>query len=188
MMKTIGLALLASAGLTFAGDFYEGLEGGSDFPWNRSISGGSNFFIGGGVEYFFDNEQEFYSGHIGYDFGNSSVYVEAGCVCEDEFGIDLDIVPVTVNYKFEAPIASKLNFYVGGGIGVAFVEVEGFRRFSDDDQVFTAQAFAGLVYNVTEAFEIYGGVRYLWTDDVELAGLSGNFEDIALGGGLRINF
>lgn len=188
MIKTIGIALTVSAGVLSAGDFYEGVAAPSSAPVANSF-GGSNLFIGGGVEYFMDEEQEFYSGHIGYDFGNnSSIYLEAGWMGEDSQGVDIDVVPVTLNYKYEAPLTSGLNFYIGAGAGVAFIEAEGFGA-SLDDQVFAAQAFVGLLYNVSETFEIYGGARYVWTDDVDFGRASiDGFDDVSLGGGIRINF
>lgn len=190
MIKSISVALLASAGVALAGggDFYEAPGNPSFTPTGSSFGGGSNFFIGGSVEYLIDFEEALYTGHIGYDFGNSSIYVEGGYSSSDEGGVEIDLVPVTVNYKFETPIADRLSFYIGGGVGVAFVEAEGFGS-SVDDEVVALQAFTGLVYNLSDTFEIYGGARYLWTDDVEFGGVDvDGVNDVSFGGGIRINF
>ena len=37
---------------------------------------------------------------------------------------------------------------------------------SDDDTAFYGHIFAGLVYNVSDTFEVFGGARYIFMDDV----------------------
>jgi hypothetical protein len=45
------------------------------------------------------------------------------------------------------------------------------------------------VYEFSPTFEIYGGVRYLWFDDVNLAGANiDDFDDYSVGAGIRFNF
>lgn len=154
-------------------------------------------YIGAGADYMFDAEEVFYNGHIGYDFGNGgSVFLESGWLGEDDrganflfpFGSDIDIVPVTVNYKHEFMFTDSFGFYLGLGAGAANVDVTT-GPFSDDDWTFTAQAFAGVVYNVTPNFEIYAGARYIWLDDVDLGGASfDDLDDVGVGAGLRFNF
>jgi len=108
----------------------------------------------------------------------------------------LRIIPITANIKFEREIANNLGAYFGAGLGVANIDfsarVGGF-SFSDDDWVFVAQAFAGLVYNVTSAFEVYGGGRYIYYSDPSFSsgGVGGKLDMgneflIELGG--RYNF
>ena len=112
-------------------------------------------------------------------------------------GYDLDIMPLTLNIKFERALTGNLNAYFGGGLGVARVDFStyatGFGSFSDDDWVFTGQVFAGLSYNVTPAFEVYGGARWIYYGDADFtdAGVSGTLEmddDFLLELGLRYNF
>ncbi len=154
------------------------------------------WFIGGGADYLFDAEEVLYTGHVGYDFGQgSSLFLEAGWVGEEEepsflipITADVDIVPITVNAKHEFMFTDSFGLYIGAGIGAANVDVS-VGAFGDDDWVLTAQAFAGLVYNFTPNFEIYGGVRYLWLDDVELGGANfDDLDDVGAGLGLRFNF
>lgn len=112
-------------------------------------------------------------------------------------GYDLDIMPLTLNIKFERPLTGNLNGYFGGGLGMARVDFSadagGFGSFGDDDWVFTAQLFAGLSYNVTPAFEVYGGARWIYYDDADFSagGVSGTLEmddDFLIELGLRYNF
>jgi opacity protein-like surface antigen len=151
------------------------------------------WYLGGGVDYLFDAEEPFYNGHLGYDFGNgSSLFLESGWIGAEEtvfpVNIDLDIVPITLNYKYEYMFNDKFGLYAGLGAGASNIDVSaGF--LSDDDWVLTGQAFAGLVYNVSDNFEIYTGVRYLWLDDSDLFGANfDNFDDVGAGLGIRFNF
>lgn len=153
----------------------------------------TGWFLGGGVDYLVDAEEPFFNGHLGYDFGNgSSLFLESGWVGEEEFvfpvNIDLDIVPITLDYKYEYMFNESFGLYAGVGAGASLVDISaGF--VSDDDWVFTAQAFAGLVYNVSPSFEIYAGARYIWMDDVSLFGASiDDLDDVGVGAGLRFNF
>ena len=110
---------------------------------------------------------------------------------------DLDIMPITANAKFERQLTGDLNAYFGAGLGVALVDVSAdagyFGKYSDSDWVFTAQIFAGLNYNVSEHFEVYGGARWIYFGDAELSdnGASGTLElddDFLLELGGRYNF
>jgi opacity protein-like surface antigen len=109
---------------------------------------------------------------------------------------DLRIIPLTANIKFEREIAERFGVYFGAGLGMANVDLDvgvGPFSYSDDDWVFVAQAFAGAVYNVTDAFEVYGGARYIYFSDASLSdkGVGGDLEigdDFLLELGARYNF
>ena len=170
------------------------------------------WFAGGSVGYLLDNEEEMYHLHVGRELANDigcwspSVYLEVGYTelggCFDQqidpqslagedffferICLDLEIIPVTLNYKLEQQVSNNLNWYVGVGAGVAFIDADAtiyskgtFSR-SDDDTVFYAQAFTGLVYNVNPSFEVYGGVRYIYFDEpsFDFDGLSADWSDI----------
>ena len=166
------------------------------YPQGPSYTQHRGWYLGGGVDYMFDAEEPFYNGHLGYDFGNgSSLFLESGWLGEEEgpsflfpFTADVDIVPVTLNYKYEHMFNDAFGLYAGIGAGASNVDVSA-GVFSDDDWVLTAQAFAGLVYNVTPNFEIYAGARYVWLDDVSLFGANiDDLDDVGVGAGLRFNF
>ncbi|RYD65694.1 MAG: porin family protein [Verrucomicrobiaceae bacterium] len=154
------------------------------------------WYLGGGVDYMVDSEEPFYNAHLGYDFGGgSSLFLESGWLGHEDdasfvfpFGTDVDIVPITINYKYEWMFTDSFGLYVGAGLGASNVDVS-VGPLSGDEWAFTAQAFAGLVYNVTPNFEIYGGARYMWIDDVELGGASiDELDDVGVGAGIRFNF
>ncbi|WP_193213565.1 outer membrane protein [Luteolibacter marinus] len=152
------------------------------------------WFLGGGADYMFDAGDVFYNGHLGYNFGNgSSLFLESGWLGEEEtvfpfLQADVDIIPVTLNFKQEFMFNERFGFYAGAGAGAANVDVAA-GLVNEDDWVLSAQAFAGVVYNVTPNFELYTGVRYLWMDDVDIAGANlGKFDGLGVGAGLRFNF
>jgi opacity protein-like surface antigen len=109
---------------------------------------------------------------------------------------ELDIMPITGNVKFERALTGNLNAYFGAGLGLANVDLSVTSPVgsgSDDDWVFVAQVFAGLVYNVSPNFEVFGGARWIYFDDADLS--SGGFtatlelnDDVLLELGGRFNF
>lgn len=160
-------------------------------------TGHQGLYVGAGADYMFDAGEVFYNGHVGYDFGNgSSLFLESGWLGEDDrggtflfpFGSDIDIVPVTLNYKHEFMFTETFGLYLGLGAGAANVDVSTF-GFSDDDWTFAAQAFAGVVFNISPTFEVYAGARYAWLDDVGVGGATfDDLDDVGVGAGLRFNF
>ncbi|MFP6881965.1 MAG: hypothetical protein VCA34_13510 [Roseibacillus sp.] len=112
------------------------------------------------------------------------------------FTTDLQIIPITLNWKLERPLASGLGFYMGAGAGIAIVDIDvsGAINGSDDDVVFFGQVFAGLLYNLTDDFEVYGGVRAIYMDEPDLRvdgmdlGANTLETDVLIEGGGRVNF
>ena len=168
-----------------------------------------SWFAGASVGYLTELEEPMYNVHVGVTNScwmiggwNVSAYAEVGYtdtswseirsgssskaiiypVKED---IDLTLVPITANIKFERPLSGNLNAYFGAGLGMAWVDCDVTRRseiigtvhMSDSDWVFTAQVFAGLSYNVSAACEIYGGARWIYYADPGLFGDNQNLDD-----------
>ncbi|MFD0895480.1 outer membrane beta-barrel protein [Luteolibacter ambystomatis] len=114
---------------------------------------------------------------------------------------ELEVMPLTFNVKFERPLTGNLNAYFGAGIGVAFTDFSATAIFSpgpvpslnvsQDDTVFAAQVFAGLIYNFSPNFEIFGGARWLYVDadNSAPAGLDLEFDsDFSFDLGARFTF
>jgi opacity protein-like surface antigen len=153
------------------------------------------WFAGGSVGYFFDNEEAYYTLHFGAKIAETgsvthSLFVEGLYTETESFGgvVDTDVIPVTLNYKADFALNSKLSLYAGVGVGAAFVDSEA-GAFSDDSVELAAQIFAGLGYNVTDNFEIYGGARWLWVDDSSIGPVSVEVgDDVGAELGLRFKF
>ena len=118
---------------------------------------------------------------------------------------DIEVIPLTLNYKLEKQVSQSLNAYFGIGAGVAFIDAEvqaGVMKDSDDDTVFYAQVFGGILYNVNPTFEIFAGARVIYfdepdftlfgtsidLDDIDDAGYEVHNTDVLLEVGGRINF
>ena len=110
---------------------------------------------------------------------------------------NIDIIPITLNYKYECELSNKLNWYAGAGAGMALVDVDietsisgdngSTTSESDDDTAFYGHIFAGLVYNVSDTIEVFGGARFIFMDDV-LGGDSPLDEEVHYELGARYNF
>jgi opacity protein-like surface antigen len=198
-----------------------------------------SWFAGGSIGYLLDNETEMYHIHLGTEYHAPSglshgFFLEVGYAegldsqfagnvsgnFENEapdlepgfatFNGDLEFMPVTFNYKLEGCFTDTFKWYVGAGIGAAFVDADYTatvtpvpggplfapigRSFSEDDTVFAAQIFAGVAWEATENFELYGGARYIYIDDPELsdtftsAVIDVEIDDFLLEAGFRFNF
>ena len=172
------------------------------------------WFAGASAGYLLDNEEAFYSAHVGVDTpwnvagANVALFLEVGYTEPDQsidfirqtqFDVENEIIPVTLNVKFEKAFTDKFGAYLGAGAGVAFVDTK-VKAFgdsaSDDDTVFTGQVFAGVVYNVTPSFEVFGGARWIYFDDADVFGAEGEAlglgdlggSDALLEAGIRYNF
>jgi len=161
------------------------------------------WFVGGSGGYLFEADEDIYTFQLGanspWSVGGWAValYAEGGWTenHDSKFPIgavggdpDLDIVPITFNVKLEKLITGGLSAYIGGGLGTSYVESGLSGGFGGDDWVFTAQAFAGLAYHVSDQFEIYGGGRWLYLDDPDIAGADELGDDWMIEGGLRFHF
>ena len=204
-----GLALVATAQAgeeTSAKQVIAPIAALCDWSW---FAGGSVGVIDGD-----DWDEDIYTLHIGKerkcagDKCSQAIYLEVGFTesdfTESEGGVseeppittstDIEIIPITLNYKYECELSHKLNWYAGAGAGIALVDVEfeesssnGSISESDDDTAFYGHIFAGLVYNVSDTIEVFGGARYIFMDDV-LGGESLLDEEVHYELGARYNF
>jgi opacity protein-like surface antigen len=224
-MKKIVLTLLTSvvfAASAQAGETYSAKAPLAPAPclWT--------WFAGGSGGYVDDIDNDMWTIHLGKEYKcpgsnySHAIFLEVGWSSwDDSDGIqgdyetevrrkrrpdidfDFDIVPITLNYKYERQLTNNLNWYIGGGLGVAIsnldvdVKNDGGKFSGDNDETnFFAQLFVGLVWNVSESFEIFGGARWMYmdTDDSLTVGgqkidIDGAFDDtIFYELGARFNF
>ena len=137
-----------------------------------------------------DFQFEMYTLHVGRDLGTQflgcdlAAYFEVGYLDGDAnmkytgfnsiqvqrtAGIDIEIIPITLNLLAERTLYAGIKGYISGGIGYAFTDTS-FLGDSDSDGGFYAQASMGLAYDINELWEIYGGARYLFLGDLDVAG------------------
>lgn len=202
-MKLPLAILLGITGFSFAGTSSSSTST-NEIPVQES--GDSSlwgWFVGGSAGYFFDTyEEEYYSAHLGVKLPSTgswtiSFFVE-GLYTEPEeslwdpfdgnINLSLEIIPVTANVMFEKQITGGLTAFLGGGVGIAQLEYEQSSDAGDlsvDDDTLAVQLFAGLGYNVTDNFQIYGAARWLYLDDTELFDFD---DDFGAELGLRLKF
>jgi len=172
----------------------------------------TSWFAGASVGWLTELEEPMYNVHLGVTNScwiiggwNVSIFAEVGYTDTDrtyrwedydeqqvwyegEGKIDLSIVPITANIKFERALSGNLNAYFGAGIGAAWVDIDMHENYyypthmssysgSDSDWVFTAQIFAGLSYSLSPACEIYGGARWIYYSDAKFGGESMDLDD-----------
>lgn len=178
-----------------------------------------SWFAGASAGYLLDFEEPMYHLHLGVDTPwtvggfNVALFAEVGYTEKDEserfsyqdpfstaplvitetLDFDIEIIPLTFNIKLERPLTNNLNFYVGAGVGAAFIDMGISSSLggsaSDDDTVFAAQIFAGLSYNVSASFEICGGARWIYLEDADYDGIGVDLgDDFLIEAGLRFNF
>jgi len=199
-MKTLLLLPLLIAAPAFAGTSAKQVVAPAPDPCITS------WFVGASVGYMTQLETPLYTAHVGVTNScwnvagwNIALYLEVGYADKDftdrrrisEAPIfetsenDVTIVPITANIKFEHQITGNLNAYIGGGLGLAWINDDFTHSFtqsasthaSDSDWVFCAQIFAGLSYHVTPQWEVYGGGRWLYLADPTLFGSKQSIND-----------
>lgn len=218
MKHTIIVSLLLS-GVAFAGSSAKEVIPPPPVPqptlWN--------WFAGASAGYLADYGEEMYHVHFGVDLPyqgpcRHSLFLEAGWTGADDtfllpitfsdsqltavLDTEVEIVPLTFNYKFERRFGEKFGCYLGAGAGLAFVDYTGTAGFigggggvartSESDTVFAAQIFGGVVYNVTEQIELYGGARWIYIDETSInapaVGVDILEDDVLVEAGFRVNF
>jgi len=77
------------------------------------------------------------------------------------------------NILYDFQRFGKIKPYLGGGIGLARVRFDSVRpigagMINDHDTVFAYQGIAGVSFDLTDRFEVYGDYRYLRTSDLDV--------------------
>lgn len=154
--------------------------------------------VGVDAGYLIDSEEEFISARVGFEVAQSNAFshqleLELGYTDMKEGGAKGEIIPLMANYRFVAPVAeSGWSYHVGAGLGAARVSVGGVSTGGPAklrDETFAVQAFAGVSYQLNATAAVTLGARYLWIDDVKLAGTSFKVgDDVALSAGLSFKF
>lgn len=163
---------------------------------------------------FGDIDLNMYAIHVGRDlekqlFGcDLAAYLELGLMNGDrsigfsdvgQANVDVDVVPLTLNFKAERELFYGLKGYASAGAGYAFSRVSfsgdtgeflgPFSGASFGDGGIYGQGSIGLSYDVTDNVEIFGGARYIVLDEIDF-GVPGVDADNNVGYevGLRYNF
>ncbi len=156
-----------------------------------------------------DFEFDMYTLHVGRDLGmqvlgcDLAAYLEVGFLNGDARAsfasfrgdtsfatdsMDINIIPVTLNFKLERPFYGPISGYITGGVGYAFSDVE-LGSESDSGGGFYAQASIGLIYNINASWEIFGGARWVHLSSLDFGDNDMELDDnVAYEIGARYNF
>jgi opacity protein-like surface antigen len=187
ILMSLALAMPAFAGTSSTVQTtYEPAPAQQEWQW----------FVGASATYLFDYEEVLYTGNVGVKSPWSpmgfatSFYLESGFMEQDNDGaanlglgingnagvdIDLKVVPITANVKFEKAFTDQFGYYFGAGIGSARTELSSVGIESYDEWVLTAQVFTGVNYRVNDHAEIYTGARWVYFDDADNYQLDDDF-------------
>lgn len=183
---------------------------GADTCWNL---GGWDVALFGEVGYV-ETDGEFSRERDWHDWPSSTIDQDTalnGHMDWERPSFDLNIIPITFNIKLERDLTDRLSAYMGAGVGAAYMDLDadggkhgkpdgngtveaygpmnGNGFSSDESWVFTAQLFAGLSYEVTSNFELYGGARWIYFDDPDFEGVKLDLDhDFLFEIGGRVNF
>jgi hypothetical protein len=150
-------------------------------------------------------EFDMYTLHFGRDLKQKFIgcdlaaYAELGYITGDatlkDFGnaitsLDIDIIPITFNLKAEREFYAGIKGYLSAGIGYAFTDYSD--NYSGDDGTdsgFYAQAQMGLAYDIDTNWEIYGGARWLYLENLDFGNNGVELENnVGYEIGLRYHF
>jgi len=187
-----GIALITAAQ---AGTASSDLQGSELWRW----------FVGASAGYLTDADHGMYNLQVGMENRNPgdrtshALYLQIGYAQDDAHyhystpppavggptenaSIDLHIIPITANYKYEAPITGNLDYYVGVGLGFVVMDYTNNWNWSapvtppfnhasgTDDQTdirLYGELSGGLAYNISDAFKVFGGARFICMSNVD---------------------
>lgn len=141
----------------------------------------------GDIEY----DRDFgYGISAGYNFSNPfrlELEYRKGENDAKNFGASLEVESLMTNLWYDFRAGERLRPYVGGGLGMATIDLDG-----ADDDVMIGQLGAGVNYNLTPRLVLDAGYRYAMAEDPKF--VEGNtkieteYESQSLLLGLRYNF
>ena len=115
-------------------------------------------------------------------------------------GGDVDTWSLMINAHYDIAMAA-VRPYIGAGLGIArhdasatlTLTVPGqppasYPGYSGDDTVFAYQFMAGIGYEISENMSVFGGYRYMGTDDLEIEKLTAQYGTHGIEAGLRFGF
>lgn len=188
LKASLTAALLGSTALAASADDHKDNDYFKENGW----------FVAPHVGYLFDNEEAYGGLAIGKQWEFYDFYLQFQTGAEDgdfsgddgidDVDLDLDSYSLSVGGAFNGHICKGLSYYLGGSVGLAFIDGENDNGDSNEE-VFFFDVKAGLQYHFTEHFALQTGLRYIYLDDYESGGLdTDSTSDIGYELGLKFRF
>jgi opacity protein-like surface antigen len=149
-----------------------------------SLQSAAAVYVGAGVGYMIDAEEELFTVRIGMDVAGDetishNLEFEIGYISDSEeetwddivVKADWDVIPLMLNYRLTGSMQEGLGYYFGVGLGMSEFSVDGSAlgySVSASDWVFTGQGFLGASYAFTENFSMSLGYRYIYLSEPSL--------------------
>lgn len=94
---------------------------------------------------------------------------------------DIGAASLMVNAYWDIATGSRFTPYLGGGVGMAYVDIDGpstplAGTIDDDDLVLAWQLMAGVSYTLSDKMDLYGGYRFFDIGDADIETRFGDFE------------
>jgi opacity protein-like surface antigen len=193
-MRTIKVTLIAAAfsllGVQGASaqNIYVGVQGGLNLTFESEIDGfdaltyDPGFVVSGVVGYKIIPNVRL-EGELAYRLNDLDEIVG--------FPIpgDMSSLAVMGNVFYDFTTGSPLTPYIGGGLGVANVEIDfDVPGGKDDDTVFAYQVALGAAYELSPAAALTLDLRYFGTENADLFGAEFTYDNMSFMAGLRYSF
>jgi outer membrane protein OmpA-like peptidoglycan-associated protein len=159
------LLLLAGPAMAHTQGWYLGLGAGWHNPDNVDFS--TSGFGGGSIGL---DDSAAFIGAIGYKWpGGLRLEVEGGFANPDATGGlrgDIDVTTLLANLAFDVPLGERVSLTLGGGAGIAWVDpsirtaAPSIVVASGSETAFAWQAIAGLIFPLSDRFELQADYRY----------------------------
>lgn len=133
-----------------------------------------------------------------YIYTSNDVDTVGGAVSAFQADGEYESHLVSLNVLVDAEnVIGPLGFYIGGGIGMSYADFDvrdiagtdvGSVLRGDSSTDFAWQVFGGVTFSLFDSAQVYAGVRYMNTSEVDLGGVIGESDSLAVEVGLRLYF
>jgi len=159
--------------------YNETIHGSADSDAGLAFTGAAGYNFGmfrleGELAY---QQNDFNTGNISFNNNNRYHSVDG----------DTSVWSGLVNGYFDFHNSSRFTPFVGGGIGLASIDIDTL-GLDDDDSVFAWQVGCGVAFAINDQLNLDLTYRYFATEDPEYAGLNYEFSSNNFYAGLRYQF
>lgn len=157
---------------------------GGDMPGAAELSFSEGWNVSGAVGVKVGNGR--LEGEIGYRTNDLDDYSDSRG--SEPVDGDVSNISFMVNGYYDIPTGTAVTPYVGGGIGLARLEIKPQDEDSMDDTVFAYQVGLGVGIAVSKTVTIDLGYRYFATADPEFDGVEAEYKSHNILAGVRVVF
>ncbi len=156
----------------------------ADFQQYAAVRGGYSLgdvgveWDGIGVENLLDIDEDVLGVSLAYGLKKDAVRSEVELNWNDDAdaeGLKWKDRSIMLNAYYDIPTGTKLTPYIGGGIGLAFLELKGDGE-KEDSTEFAYQLGAGVSYAINDNWGMDAGYRYIKNGSLSWTDATGNWD------------